>query len=134
MNPQMRRLTLVATLAALGAEVLHALTGFGGPGVDAFMRERLYIAIELAGTLACSARAIRRPEHRTAWGLVAASLACWTAGDVAWLTLPQPMPYPSIADALMPSTSASTRSASPGWRCCWHGDATASPPVCGSTA
>ena len=44
-------------------------------------------------------RALVVRKHRAAWAAIAASLACWTAGDVVWILRP-PTEYPSAADAL----------------------------------
>jgi diguanylate cyclase (GGDEF)-like protein len=96
----MRRVLIAALATALVAEVLHALLGFGGPGMETFMREPLYLALETAGALVCVARVVRRSEHRVAWACIAASLVCWTAGDAAFYLLPEPIPYPSVADVL----------------------------------
>ncbi len=96
----MRTLLTAVLAVALAAEALHGVLGFGGAGLDAFMRDQLYLALETAGALICCARVVRRPEHRLAWGCIAASLVCWTAGDAAYLLLPAPLPYPSVADVL----------------------------------
>ena len=83
-----RRLAFVATAVALSADVLHALTGFGGPGMQRFFTNDLYLAIELLGVALCVARALRGPDHRAAWWCVAAGLAVWTAGDALWILTP----------------------------------------------
>jgi two-component system cell cycle response regulator len=93
-----RRILLAGTLLSLAAMVGHALFGFGGPGVEAFLRDRLYLALEISGVMACAARVLLVRAQRRAWACIAIGLAAWTAGDVAWLMLPEDIPYPSIAD------------------------------------
>jgi two-component system, cell cycle response regulator len=89
------------TLAiALGGQIAHGATGFGGPGADVAFDQILYVAIELVGTLACAVRAARVPEQRAAWTCIAAALACWTAGDAVFIVFDLGATYPSVADAL----------------------------------
>jgi diguanylate cyclase (GGDEF)-like protein len=83
-----RRLVLIASAAALGAYVLHALIGLGGPGMERFFTNDLYLAIELVGVALCVARALRGPDHRLAWWCIAGGLALWTAGDALWIVSP----------------------------------------------
>ncbi len=90
-----RRLLFAASTGALAAELAHALTGFGGPGVDRFFTVEVYLAIELTGVLLCAARAVRGPDHRAAWAFIAAAFALWTLGDLIWDVVP------GSADALL---------------------------------
>lgn len=83
-----RRLLFAGIVVALGASVLHALTGFGGTSLDAFFADQLYLALELAGVALFAARAILVREQRTAWWCIAAAFAFWTAGDVVWIVSP----------------------------------------------
>ncbi|HET6447728.1 MAG TPA: HD domain-containing phosphohydrolase [Conexibacter sp.] len=83
-----RRLVFAATAIALGADALHALTRFGGPGMERFFTNDLYLAIELLGVALCVARALRGPDQRAAWWCVAAGLAVWTAADALWIVTP----------------------------------------------
>jgi diguanylate cyclase (GGDEF)-like protein len=83
-----RRLLFAATAIALGAEIAHALTGVGGPGSDRFFANDVYLAIEFAGVLLCAARAALVPEQRLAWWCIAAGFAFWSAGDLAWVLVP----------------------------------------------
>jgi two-component system, cell cycle response regulator len=83
-----RRLLFAATAVALGAELLHGLIGFGGPSVDRFFTDELYLAIELTGVLLCGARAVLVQEQRVAWICITAGFAFWTAGDLAWVLVP----------------------------------------------
>jgi two-component system cell cycle response regulator len=82
------RLLLAATAIALGAELAFALFGLGGPSMEPFFTDGLYLGIEFTGVLLCAMRALLVREHRTAWWCIAAAFACWTAGDVAWVMLP----------------------------------------------
>jgi two-component system, cell cycle response regulator len=88
---------MIALLAA------HAVFDLGGRPSDGFFKDGLYTAIEFAAVAIAIARVIRRPENRLAWGLIAAGLLVWAAGDLVWAVwlndLADP-PYPSIADAL----------------------------------
>ncbi len=88
------------TVLALGALVLHALTHAGGSATRSFFADDLYLALELAGAVACTTRAVRIPDHRAAWACIAAALACWTAGDVVWILDPNLGGSPSSADVL----------------------------------
>jgi two-component system cell cycle response regulator len=83
-----RRLLFAATAVALGAEVLHALVGFGGSSTDRFFANELYLAIELAGVLLCGARAVLVPKQRAAWCCITAAFAFWLAGDGVWVIVP----------------------------------------------
>jgi two-component system cell cycle response regulator len=95
-----RRLLFAAAAVALGAQILHGAIGFGGARADVAFDQLDYVALELVGALACIVRVARVREQRLAWASIAASLVCWTAGDVAWMTLDLGATYPSIADAL----------------------------------
>ncbi|HEX4805238.1 MAG TPA: diguanylate cyclase [Conexibacter sp.] len=87
-GPLPRRLLFAASAGALAAELLHALTRFGGHGVDRLFTVELYLAIELVGVLLCAARAVRGPDHRAAWAFIAAAFAFWTLGDLIWDVVP----------------------------------------------
>jgi two-component system, cell cycle response regulator len=83
-----RRLLFAVAAVALGAEIVHALAGVGGPTLDRFFSDELYLAIELAGVLLCAMRAVLVREQRVAWSCIAAGFAFWTAGDLAWVLAP----------------------------------------------
>ena len=83
-----RRLLFAVTAVALGAELLHGLIGFGGRSLDRLFTDELYLAIELAGVLLCGMRALLVQEQRVAWSCIAAAFAFWTAGDLAWVLVP----------------------------------------------
>jgi two-component system cell cycle response regulator len=84
-----RSVLLAAIVVALGASAIHALTGFGGPSVDAFFANELYLALEATGVALFAARAIMVPDHRAAWWCITAAFAFWTAGDVVWVVAPE---------------------------------------------
>lgn len=84
-----RRLLVLAVAVALGASLVHALTGFGGPSVDRFFADELYLALELVGVALFTARAVMVPDHRLAWACIAAGFAFWIAGDVVWIVAPE---------------------------------------------
>ncbi len=81
----------------------RALTGFGGPGLEAFAKNWIYTAAEFIAVGICAARVWRRPENRWAWALITFGLLTWTAGDLVWTlwlnNLANP-PFPSIADPI----------------------------------
>ena len=76
------------TAVALAALFAYALTGVGGASAEHFFTDHVYIGVELIGVLLCAWRALAGPDHRGAWWCIAIGFACWTAGDVAWVTLP----------------------------------------------
>ncbi|HEX5146848.1 MAG TPA: HD domain-containing phosphohydrolase [Conexibacter sp.] len=73
---------------ALAADVVHALTHFGGTGMQHFFSDWLYLALELLGVTLCVARALRGPGQRLAWWSIAVGLALWTAADALWTVTP----------------------------------------------
>jgi diguanylate cyclase (GGDEF)-like protein len=93
----------VAVAVALGLQMAHALFDLGGPGLNGFVNDGLYSAIELVAVGLCFARALSRPDDRAAWLLMAVAVLAWTAGDLVWTVwlegLPDPS-SPSIADGL----------------------------------
>ncbi|HMJ04556.1 MAG TPA: hypothetical protein VK506_16560, partial [Conexibacter sp.] len=84
-----RGVLFAAIVVALGASIVHALTGFGGPSVDAFIANDLYLALELTGVALFATRALVVSDHRAAWWCITAAFACWTAGDVVWVVAPE---------------------------------------------
>jgi len=104
--PWPRRLLTVAFVclaAALAFLATHALTGFGGAGLETFCNDYLYTAIELVAVSLCFLRAARRSQNRAAWLLIGCGLAAWTGGDLTWtvwLNHVESPPYPSLADGL----------------------------------
>jgi diguanylate cyclase (GGDEF)-like protein len=102
-RPRLLLAGFLALATALAFHATHALSRFGGAGLETFSNDYLYTAIELVAVGLCFARAVRREQDRAAWLLVAIGLLAWTGGDLAWTLwlnhLSDP-PYPSIADAL----------------------------------
>lgn len=84
----MRTVLVAALAAALAASFLHALTGFGGPAVDRFFADDLYLALELVGVGLIAARAYLATDHRAAWWFLTAGFGCWVAGDLVWVLAP----------------------------------------------
>jgi diguanylate cyclase (GGDEF)-like protein len=95
-----RRTLFAATVVGLGALVVHALTHAGGAATRTFFTDDLYLALELAGVAACTARVVLVRAQRAAWACIAAALACWTAGDAVWILTPDLSGSPSSADLL----------------------------------
>jgi diguanylate cyclase (GGDEF)-like protein len=83
-----RRLLLAATAVGLAALYAYALTGVGGASAEHYFTDHLYIGLELIGVALCAWRAVAGPDHRWAWACIALAFGCWTAGDLAWVTLP----------------------------------------------
>ncbi len=83
-----RRILFAVTAVALCAELVHSFASFGGPGLDGFFANDLYLAIELAGVLLCGARAVLVREQRVAWWCITAAFAFWLAGDTLWVVVP----------------------------------------------
>jgi two-component system cell cycle response regulator len=94
-------------------EALQAITGFGGPALQGVADKDVYTGVELLAVAVLVARVLRIGRDRLAWGILAAGLLAWTAGDLIWtlwldgVTNP---PYPSVADvfylAMFPATYA----------------------------
>ena len=76
--------------AGLAVHVAHALTGFGGPGVDRAISAWLYDAILFGAAALCAARAVQVPRRRAPWLILAVEGTpaedTVTLGDVGWLT------------------------------------------------
>jgi two-component system cell cycle response regulator len=83
-----RRLLFALSAIALGAELGHALFDLGGPSLDAFFANDLYLAIELTGVGLCVARAVLVRRERAAWTCIAIGFAFWTVGDALWAFVP----------------------------------------------
>ncbi len=92
-----------AIAAALAVQAAHALFDLGGPGLNGFVNDGLYTAIELVAVGLCLARALTRAEDRAAWLLISFAVIAWTAGDLLWTLgldgLAKP-PSTSVADGL----------------------------------
>ncbi|MDW5595756.1 diguanylate cyclase [Conexibacter stalactiti] len=94
----LHRVLLAATVAGLAALVAHALLPDDGEVAHILFDHALYLSLELAGVLACVARAVLVAQRRVAWGLIAAAAGCWLAGDVVWTFNEQAPHYPDVAD------------------------------------
>ncbi len=93
------RVWQVAAVAGLVVFALHAGLGIGGPGADTLVNTWLYFAIETLAVIAVAARAVLVPDERVAWTWLAAGLAAYTLGDLAW-TFSSYESAPTIADPL----------------------------------
>ena len=101
-GPRFRRAVRVWQVAAVTGLVvfaLHAGLGLGGTGADTLVNTWLYFAIETLAVIAVAARAVLVPEERAAWTWLAAGLATYTLGDLAW-TFYSYESTPTIADPL----------------------------------
>jgi diguanylate cyclase (GGDEF)-like protein len=88
---------------AVAFHAVYAVFGVAGGSLDDFVKDDVYTAIELVAVGVCAARALRRPENRLAWALIAVGLLAWAGGDFVWtiwLNNVANPPYPSIADPL----------------------------------
>jgi two-component system, cell cycle response regulator len=81
-----RGVAALGVLLALGLVVhaVHAVTGFGDATVDEAITTWLYDGILFGAALACMLRAVLVARYRVAWGLLAAGLGLWAAGDLYW--------------------------------------------------
>jgi diguanylate cyclase (GGDEF)-like protein len=78
------RLIAMLLAAALALHAVHAVTGFGGAGVDDAIATWLYDAVLFGAALLCAARAVLVASRRLAWGVLALGLAAWASGDLYW--------------------------------------------------
>ena len=72
-------------------------------GVDTTLGTWSYDLLVAGAAIAVVVRAIKRPEHRLAWGLIGAGMVSWAAGDIYYnevLLDRTNVPYPSLADGL----------------------------------
>jgi two-component system, cell cycle response regulator len=97
-----RRLIFALMGLAVVAHAAHT-QGAGKPELDNFFEVWLYTAIELAATVILIERAVRVPEERLAWAMIAANLVLWGGGDAYWdfyLVNQANQPFPSFGDWL----------------------------------
>jgi diguanylate cyclase (GGDEF)-like protein len=88
---------------AIAAHALHALTGFGGTGSDAFFSQRVYDGVMVAAGLVAVARAVIVRQDRLAWTILALGLSSYAAGGLYWSLVHADdvtPPSPTGADAL----------------------------------
>jgi two-component system cell cycle response regulator len=93
----------LALAAGLAFYATHALSRFGGAGLESFFNDYLYTALELTAVALCFARSWLRTDDRAAWLFIGSGLLAWTGGDLVWtlwLNHVAEPPYPSVADAL----------------------------------
>lgn len=98
---------LVAAATVLGAlfvtQVLATQTGLWDDGNASLIQTYSYMALMLGAVALIVVRVVLIPSDRVAWGLLAAGLAAWTAGDIyyaAFVSDTSPIPYPSLSDGL----------------------------------
>jgi two-component system cell cycle response regulator len=100
-SPRLRLCAFSAMGLGIAFELLRALTGVGGRGLNSFADNWLYMAVEFVAIAVCLARVRQRREQRLAWALVTFALVCWSVGDLLWAVwldnLASP-PFPSAAD------------------------------------
>jgi two-component system, cell cycle response regulator len=69
---------------ALAVHALHAVTGFGGAGVDEAVNTWIYDGVLFGAALACALRAVLVGRSRIAWAVLSAGLGAWASGDLYW--------------------------------------------------
>ncbi|MGB9182734.1 MAG: diguanylate cyclase [Solirubrobacteraceae bacterium] len=94
--------TAIAAMAiGLAFEAAQAITGIGGTSLQSVADKDVYTGLEFLAVAVLVARVLRGGADRLAWGLMAAGLLAWTAGDLIWTLwldgVANP-PYPSLAD------------------------------------
>jgi two-component system cell cycle response regulator len=97
--PPVVRALFALVLAGLAAHALHTLLGVG---THRFFDEWLYLLVLSACAALCIGRGVVSRQERSAWILIGAGLAAWTAGDVYWtfhLSKLEEISYPSLTDA-----------------------------------
>jgi two-component system cell cycle response regulator len=97
---QALRIAIAVLTVAVLAHGAHAITGVGD---DGFFNDWVYNLAMLGGVVLCALRPVIVPTERAAWAAMAASLAVWWAGDLAWTFhfnhVADP-PFPNYADLL----------------------------------
>ena len=71
-------------VAALVAHAVHALTRFGGEGVDEAVTTWLYDGVLFGAAAVCASRAVLVRDRRMPWAALAVGLAAWASGDLYW--------------------------------------------------
>ena len=100
--PRLLRLGLRPVLGVVALALVVHLLGVGLGPLDPFMARWSFLVLELGGAAACSLRAIRVPEERRAWTMLAIAVTSWAIGDLILRTAyysAQSPPIPSLADA-----------------------------------
>src|SRR4051812_49166201 len=97
------RLPPIAAVALLALHVSHDLTGFGGPGFDAFFAAWFQPVAFLGCGAMTLARARTAARNRAPWLLLGAGLVFYAGGSVYYnlaFGSDSTPPFPSAADAL----------------------------------
>jgi PAS domain S-box-containing protein len=87
--------------ALVAVQIASHAFGLGGESLAAVAHWSSR-AVMVAAAAAVALRVVRVQEHRAAWGLIAAGLVAWTAGDLYYYLVLSggPITYPSPSDAL----------------------------------
>ena len=97
------RLAFAVILLMVAAGAANMLVGFGGSAVDGFIRTWGSLIVYALAAAIVAFRAVRVPQHRRAWIILAVGLTLYGLGNVVWMVwynhLASP-PIPSIADGL----------------------------------
>jgi hypothetical protein len=95
-------LATVALLLAFAVYAVSLLPGVRSPGEEfGWSDDWLSNIVQVGSALLCLATGWRRRQRP--WVAAGIGLTCWAVGDVYWLVAlsdRDPIPYPSIADAL----------------------------------
>ena len=100
--PRLIKLGLRPVLGIVTIALVVHLLGVGLGPLDPLVARWSFLLLELGGAVACALRAIRVPEERRAWILLAIAVSSWTIGDLILRTYyysAQSPPIPSLADA-----------------------------------
>jgi two-component system cell cycle response regulator len=98
-TPRVVRAVLAAAAAWMALYELHLLASV--PLIDPLFGRYAHDVVLLAAAGVCALRAVRHRPERLAWGLTAAALVCWTAGEIYFTAAywtSSPVPVPSLAD------------------------------------
>src|SRR3954452_23854596 len=96
------RLTQGVAFAFLAAFAAHALFR-RGDGLDGFFNDWVYNGLVLTAAASCIVRAARHRTDRLPWALLGLGLLLWAAAEITntvYVSKLDPVPYPSISDAL----------------------------------
>jgi two-component system cell cycle response regulator len=81
----------------------HLLNALGALGLSEPASETLYLLIMVGSAGLCAMRALRIPDERAPWLVLATSIGLWTAGDLLYLALyglNGTPPFPNVTDGL----------------------------------
>jgi PAS domain S-box-containing protein len=95
------RVLIALGLGLAGAYALHAATGWGGSALDGVFVDWVYDGIAAIATALCAWRAIRIPDDRVMWSLIALAFVLEATGNTVDTALygTSNAPVPSVADA-----------------------------------